>query len=248
MDLFKPDARQGRKSLEFESTLWEGIGRSRPRRPAAKPLHKRYGTMAFLLAVALVALWAWFHGSNDNRAVQQMATTAFQWVRDGRVAPDTLSSVPQKPMLAPATVSAESRPDAASPWTSPEEGPARQKLLAKIRADVEAKGGRWADAKAVAFGGVRARVADSAGVATEVLMGNVYFVAGGKLFALELSAERVDDAYVPTDLWQCAALDFPPTDLKAIDKHATDCYQTFTKEPSAQGTQILDPKAVFITF
>ncbi|MDX9971369.1 MAG: hypothetical protein RBU21_00120 [FCB group bacterium] len=235
------------KPLEFEPSLWADVGRVRqPRR--AKPFHKRYGTMAFLGLIAAVGMWAWLHGSNDNRAIAHMASTAFQWVRDGQINLQLLSSSEPSSLLGGAKVSAESRPDASSPWTSPAEAPLRQAILARIRADIEAKGGTWTDARAVAFGGVRARVADNAGVGAEALTGNVYFVAGGRVFALELSAERVGDAFIPTDLWQCTALNVSPTDLPAIEKHAQDCFQAFMNEPTGnQDPQILDPVAIFVS-
>jgi len=248
MELF--GSRRGSKSLEFEPSLWADIGRGRTPRKV-RPLHKRYGTMAFLGLVFALGLWVWLQGSNDNRAIAQMASTAFQWVRDGQINLQLLSTSDETSLLAGAKVSAESRPDAGSPWTSPEEAPHRQAILARIRADIEAKGGRWTDAQAVAFGGVRAQVADTAGVGADALTGNVYFVAGGRVFALELSAERVGDGFVPTNFWQCTALTISPTDLPGIEKHAQDCFQAFLQEPSVSApkgeeAQIVDPVAIFV--
>jgi len=234
-------------TLEFEPGLLTRVGRVRSsrRRSSRAPLW----FAAALMAVAALGVFAWMYGARDDRAVAEMAVAAFQWVRDGQIDPSLVS--PGRPafdlgaLLGGSTVSAEANAEPGSAL--------RQAVLAKIRKDVEAGGGRWSDAKALAFGGVRARVLNPGSEAATAVTGNIYFAVGNRVYALEVSAERLDDRYIPTDFWQCAPLSCDATQTDAMEAHSQQCYEAFlnetpVREAGAAEPQIDDSELVFITF
>jgi hypothetical protein len=76
----------------------------------------------------------------------------------------------------------------------------------------------------LAFGGVQAKVLDTAAMSSPAvsIAGELYFQAGAKIFALELTARKCGDEFVVTEFWRCQPVNVPAEDLKryARDKYA----------------------------
>jgi len=124
---------------------------------------------------------------------------------------------------------------------------ARLRDLANLRAEMAAAGVHWSDITPLAFGGVRADVfePDSMTKPAVAVIGEIFFVSRGRVYAIEASARRVRDAYVLVELWQWAR-----TELRAdqVERYAAKRFLDFMREPaqSADGIELQRPQHVFV--
>ncbi|MCX5771025.1 MAG: hypothetical protein NTZ09_12240 [Candidatus Hydrogenedentes bacterium] len=98
----------------------------------------------------------------------------------------------------------------------------------------------------LAFGGVEAKVLDPATMSNPAVsvMGELYFQAGAKLYALELTARKCGDDFVVTSFWRCQPVDVAAEDLKA---RARDKYpQEETAATDANTVKITSIRRIFI--
>ncbi len=253
-DVFGPRSGSfGGRSLEFEPTLMREIslgGRPRPRRVLWKGFKKVLVFLVLLASVTAASLW--YFGLGDDRAVAEMATAAFQWVSG--TGPEPFTADPSGGglgldlLFGGSAVMAESN----SPADADSESlTLNLKIRDTIRASLEAQGVDWTTVVPLAFGGVRAQVTDPAapGEMVVAVTGNIYFAAQGRVYALELSAERVDNRYVPTDLWQCVMLDTTPDNRASLEAHTRAGYEAFMRELAASPSEpslIMEATPVFV--
>jgi len=68
----------------------------------------------------------------------------------------------------------------------------------------------------LAFGGVEAKVLDAATMSNPAVsvMGELYFQAGVKVYALEFTARKCGAHFVVTSFWRCQPVNVPAEDLK----------------------------------
>ena len=80
----------------------------------------------------------------------------------------------------------------------------------------------------VAFGGVEAKILDPATMSNPAtsITGELYFKAGDKLYAIELTARKCGEDFVVTGFWRCQPLDVPAEDLKAYARKKYDQQET----------------------
>lgn len=236
----------GYRPLQFESTLSTQIGRPLAFRTPRSRRSPKAVMAALLAAVILTGIWAWSHTNDEERALARMATAVFTGLHGG-AAPDSVAAAGFGLgwLTGDTKALAESGESATIDAFN-----LHKSLVEKIRTDLQAAGVKWENARPLAFGGVRAQVADPSSPPEPVtaVTGNVYFAANGKVYALEISAERIGDAYVATDIWQCVGIKTNADNLKSLEAHAKAGYTAFMAEQpdAAQSGQIVKSEPVFI--
>lgn len=120
-------------------------------------------------------------------------------------------------------------------------------VLAAIRQDLTAMGVPCDQIRPLAFGGVKAKILDPSIMedAAESVTGEIFFSAGERIFALQLTARRCGADFVITDLWQCLPLDITPGDIK--DRVAENL-KTFKAESNdgVDAVKVKSPRQVFV--
>jgi len=125
--------------------------------------------------------------------------------------------------------------------------PSSNAILAAIRRELVAAGVNCEQIRPLAFGGVKARIMDPATMedTAESVTGEVFFSAGQRLFALQLTARRCGADFIITDLWQCLPLDIAP---EAIKERVAQTLKAFKSESSegVDAVKIKSPRQVFV--
>lgn len=230
-DIFGPRSAGSKqyRPLQFEPDLLGGSPRRSLRRRSGRSL-RRLGA-ALAAGAILLGLWGWARYTSDDRALAEMASTVFQAVHDGSVKSGSADPGFLGWILGNATALAQPHETTILALDS--------SILERIRADLNAAGVKWQNTRPLAFGGVRARVTDPVLGPWDVtaVTGNVYFAAGDKVYALEVSAQREGNQYIATDIWQCVPLDASAEDIEALESHAQAGYQDFVSEKPHAGDE-----------
>lgn len=226
---------KGRR-LEFEPDLMARISWGRQPVRRRRPTWRLLG--AALVAMGLMAGVAfWYRWTGETRAMAQMADATFALMVGPAVETEDESPAwldvsflsGTSPVLAESTLSSV---------LAGEDAELRRQVLESMRAQLDSLDQEWRHAKAIAFGGVKATTAssDEALDGVIVITGNVYFASGRRVFAVEVSAERVGNRYIPTDVWQCAPVAQRESEsaLDAARAHADTCFESFQLETLPQ--------------
>ncbi|HOE64993.1 MAG TPA: hypothetical protein PLO62_00570 [Candidatus Hydrogenedentes bacterium] len=168
--------------------------------------HRLAGIVVVLLAAggAAIGAYSWFGWSRPAGAVAETARGIVEGLRTG--AYDRINAV-----------------------AAAHDDPPLQ-ALSDFREELVRSGVSLGDAAPVAFGGVYARL-KTAAEPVRAVTGNVYFLAGGRLYAVEVSLQDRGGVYVLTRAWQYQALDIPKEKAKT---HAKALFEAFRKESALQ--------------
>lgn len=233
---------KGRR-LEFEPDLMARISWGRQPLRRRRPAKRLVG--AAVVALSLLAGAAfWYRWTGEARAIAHMADATFTLMSGPAMEAEgnplgwfDLSFLwGASPVLAESTLSSV---------LEGEDAEVRRGFLENLRMQLDALDPEWRRAEAIAFGGVKATTAASGDAHAEVtaITGNVYFATSRRVFAVEVSAERIGHRYIPTDIWQCLAVQRRDSQsaLDAARAHADTCFEAFTREtfpPSGMDTPI----------
>jgi hypothetical protein len=151
---------------------------------------------------------------------------------------------------------AEHAKPSASPATAKAAGPKRESLLpseflTKIRASLANQGVAWEQIRPLAFGGMQANVQDVRHMkdGTTSVVGEIYFAAQDRVYALELSARCCGDKAVVTDFWRCTPVGLPEDmPLSTLEDRTAARIREFTQEPIKPGERvgIKSPRIIFV--
>jgi hypothetical protein len=228
--------------------------RVRPRKGAFASLATAVGALAILgLGISSAAGAIWFViGSTDRDALTQLSSVllvglqsenydvALAACAEGEPGAQMLADEDRE-VFVPAADSPENRAAAARD--------ARAESLAVLRMELAQLGVQWNDITPLAFGGVRARVRQDELMTRPVtaVTGHLYFLSGGSLFAVELSARKCGRAYFITEIWNWARLDADPL-LETAETHSSDQFRAFKDANDPDTANISRARRVFQEF
>ena len=225
------------KRLQFEDEL---LGRIRSSGPARQRVGFRllvYALVCVLAAggVAAIALKlpALFRRNSDlvrscHVVIDALRTNqledAVALCAEGDVGRRLLEGDDQRTLRA---YSAQNPPSAQASETR---RPTCLEFLDAVRADLAEEGVVWEAVRPLAFGGIQAKV-----IAPETMRkpavsisGAIYFLSGGRIYALELTARRCKKGVVITDFWKCAPVN---ADADKLKQHSLERFRVFRHEP-----------------
>lgn len=245
------------RRIEFDDELLAELCRVRRRR--RKPARTRRRWPWRLGAVAVAGLLIGWMGtplrskSDDEHALKHMAAVLIASLAENNLREALALWAKGEVQIAvpgevEGSVVAAGAPQEQPPPTESTHR-ARLALLEKIRSDLEKAGVRWDAVRLLAFGGVRARVHDSAGMTPPETrtVGDLYFTSRGKVFAIELSACEVKGVAFLIELWRWLPLDVAP---EGVEDHWRRRCQSFEREPvnDDQAVTLSRVRRVFIVF
>ncbi len=113
----------------------------------------------------------------------------------------------------------------------------RRACMESLRAFHEAlvaDGVAFEQVRPLAFGGVEAKVLDTAGMndAARSLTGAIYFAVADRVYGIELTARRCGNQYVVVDFWNCLPVAVKPAGLETF---VDGRYRAFCDEPAKSG-------------
>jgi len=217
--------RQAAARLQFDDELQASLRRiNRPRRS----LLPHVGFVTCVAAVAVLALggsqyvpWPSWPGGNGPAVARTCAAVVDalktanlaaldRLCADGKTGKDLLAEDNQRLVNSSAVHAA-----AFAKETPP--GMSCFDFLKNARRQLTEQGVVLGQITPAAFGGIEAKVLDPATMSNPAVSvtGELYFQAGAKLYALELTARKCGDDFVVTSFWRCQPIDVPAEDLKA---------------------------------
>lgn len=120
-------------------------------------------------------------------------------------------------------------------------------FLSNVRQELDRLGVTWEQVKPLAFGGVRAKILDPLKMQqpADSVTGELYFLSGDKLIALEMTARRCGANFVVTNFWKFNVLDIPPDKIK---DRVAQSIRAFQEEPEVDpNIRIKSPRRVFLS-
>jgi hypothetical protein len=232
-----------------------------------KRIRLRVGRLLAFVAVAaaLVALAVWAVSSlrfpvraAKGDAIARAASTLLAALKSGRLEQGldvcAESEAGRKALLDDDRLRAKPNPEAKSAKVSnPKQGAIPPlEFLTTVRGLLESHGVVWGQVRPLAFGGMQASVQDLRHMKDPAVsvVGEIYFAAGDKVYALEISARCCGDEAVITDFWRCAPIDVPASaPFGALKDRTAERIRAFTGEPMKPGERVAikSPRLVFVS-
>jgi hypothetical protein len=120
-------------------------------------------------------------------------------------------------------------------------------FLRDARKTMESNSVSFDQVKALAIVGAQAKVTDRQRMrkGADILAGELYFAAGGKIYALELSARKCGKNYFILDFWACNPIEATPENIAA---YADQKFREFRQQSDATSgpVQIGGAKKIYI--
>ena len=236
------------KQLDFETALLKDL---KSTRRGGRTVKLRWVFVVFALGIAIAAsasaLLTLFTG--DSHAPIAETATGFVGAIAGQRFDAAAEYCAEAPLGAQMVAADRARvflPESlVVPQTDPNALADRVAQLNRVRADLERAGLDWANAKAIAFGGIMADVFDPVQMqeASAAVVGNIYLSDGQNVYTIEVSLMNCYDSYVIIDIWQWGVLDVVP---EAVKDHSRAQFDTFKNERAADGIEVDRPEHVFV--
>jgi hypothetical protein len=208
-----------------------------------------WGRLGLVLAATAVAAgtWGWFH-FNDEKALAETSKAFMDALKTGNASASTAilaSSEAGATLLAKDIVRVQAKAQADPKADKHEMTP----TLDQIHDTLAKDGVDWSNVQPLAFGGVRAQVADPATMKTyaTVVNGELYFGSGAGVFAVEFTSRKCGSMFVITDIWQYHALDVTKEKLA---EYSNKRFREFAdeQEDPKDTVKLRSPKHIFVVF
>lgn len=190
---------------------------------------------------------------SENDRVAAMARVVIEALKTGRLQ-EALAVCAEGPQ-ARAAIEEDNRRIFNTPGDQPGAGPgdpavrpaSALEFLTRAREDMARQGVEWEQARALAFGGVQAKVFDP-GTMREpatAITGEIYFACGDAVYAIELTARSCDAGIIVTDFWKWTVTGAAP---EKVEPDSWDRFQAFRQEPpkADESAQIQRPRHLFV--
>jgi len=114
------------------------------------------------------------------------------------------------------------RPEAGQePAANAEERVSLREFLDAVKEELAGQGVVWKNIHALAFGGIEAKMLDPQRMRKPAvaITGELYFLSGAKIYAIEFTARRCKGDFVITDFWRCGVTDAEAATLQQYSQN-----------------------------